>query len=420
MIDTIHLRVIELRRYPELLTTFRKYDKGSKEVVAFHNAPLQHQRFIHYHNDTGTNIVTSYSHKFVASHHYEIAYKIDYTKDCIDFNISIPKYMFGHNLKMCVKHKTDRDYNYTQGHDIKHNLKDSYSVLMRFVNQFNLKYLNVDRAHILLKRIDLCFNRFFTDKVAKSQYLFYLKGRSPKYTRSTSNNPMYKTGIYRSSRYHTCKIYDKGIEFAKHDKKKLVKLQNTDELQAIANKILRYEVEFKDSFFKRFVALELKKEASSSYLRYVKNNVGESAYNRQYKDLSVPDFNINFSPSSAGYLNKRLYGKILFRFYDFLQTFSVGNIQPDALHNKINAHNNYVRLAKIEKTTKLNDRLLKKFVDDLATYGRNKLLQAGLYPRSTYYRNIKKLKDIGFASPEIISPISFVSSLSLDDYHSHF
>lgn len=411
MLDTIHIELRNLRNYPELQNHLRQYDVGVKDTVSF--SKNLHQRFIHYANPDGVNIVTSYSHKLVASHHYEVAYRIDYVRDIISFNISIPKFLYGNNIRQFVAHKLDKDFDYYKAEDVEYNLQETFSRLQTFVKMFNNKFLRANLSDIVLKRIDFCFNRFFQNKVDKAQYLFYLKGKSIRYTRDSSNSPIYRTGIYRSSRYMTCKIYDKGEEFKKHDAKKII--HRLDKLQLVADKILRYEIEFKASIWKRYIRQELEKQTSSSYCRYLQKNFTTNV-------LSVRDwknFDLNFDNKSQYFFNKKIFMMCARKFYKFVQHHSVNSVPVDALTEKIIGYNNYCKNAPIIEK-KVSDRNLKKFVKDLNEYGRDKIFRLNLYSRSTYYRNITLLKKIGFENVEILSPCSFVNNFNFGTYHTIF
>jgi len=415
MIDTIHIRLSNLRSYPELAHTLRTYDRGVKDMVYVGNRTPQNQRFIAYHNEDGTNIVTSFRDKFVASSSYEVSYKIEYVKDCIDFNISIPKYIWGNNLRMYVTHKTHKDFDYINGASISGNLKESFRKLHEFVRMFNEKHLQAKLIDISLIRIDLCFNMFFQNKVEKNQYLYYLKSRAPRHSRNTSNNPVYRTGIYRTSKLNTLKIYDKGEEFKKNDSKKV---REPEKLQKIADKILRYEVEFKASFFKKFINTQLEDYKNSPYIKKLRERVKTNDFIYWY--LENKNLQMNFEPSSAYFYNSYLHQQAVNYFKKFLSSFKVESITEDTLQTKILRHNNYVRMNKVEKLHKINDRRLKQFVTDLATYGRERLIVMDIYPKATYYRNIKKLKDIGFDTPEIVAPLSFINNFNLEKYHDLF
>src|SRR5215203_3444987 len=78
-------------------------------------------------NRTGKFLVRSKHAKHVnTSGHYEFAYMVDYNRDFIEFNFSVPKFVYGSNVLMLVDHPGDREYTYHFCCDLEHNIQRAY------------------------------------------------------------------------------------------------------------------------------------------------------------------------------------------------------------------------------------------------------------------------------------------------------
>ncbi|MGV3540957.1 MAG: hypothetical protein ACO1OQ_14175, partial [Rufibacter sp.] len=114
MIDTVVLRIHNLRsKYEQLVKEMNlqknsgfKVSKASIETAEFErlrNIGHGMRTIIDFVeiNKTGEFLTRSeHSKKLTASHHYAFVYRVDYEKDFIEFNFSLPKYKFGTNIFM--------------------------------------------------------------------------------------------------------------------------------------------------------------------------------------------------------------------------------------------------------------------------------------------------------------------------------
>src|SRR5437868_3457585 len=124
MIDTVVIRLHDLNRYDTLVKTLqRRKNTGYKlKIGTIDSREDQRLKKAGYRdpqtrleimeiNRTGEYIIkTQVSHQVNISHHYAFTYRIDMTRDLIEFNFSIPKYKFGTNILQFVEHRRDRDY----------------------------------------------------------------------------------------------------------------------------------------------------------------------------------------------------------------------------------------------------------------------------------------------------------------------
>jgi hypothetical protein len=228
------------------------------------------------YNDTGKRKVF-YSNKiFLPSSHYYLAYKIDDIANCVDFNFSIPKYLYGTNIIQFVPHVTDRK-NYHARSDVEnfeYVKRITFDRLMAFLDFFinQLKYQQVENGKVVkytiskrdveIVRLDLCFNQYFKSFDDAITYLTYQKRIKKSYIRDNSNNHTdWGSSIFLQADTYVAKIYHKGKEYSsssgerKHheaiNKKAGKCIFPVDKLQEEADKILRYEISFKNGYISR-------------------------------------------------------------------------------------------------------------------------------------------------------------------------
>ena len=438
MIDTIVLEIHNLKQYPHLENVLLALATEHRGLI---NRP-QHEEFINY-TDTGKLLTRSKGHLYIPSSHYKSAYVIDRLRDLVIINISIPKFLYGHNVKMYVAHQMDRDFNYLQGTDLKFNLYDSFQRLHNFVNYLNKLYFTVNLVDIKLARLDLCFNQIFSSCNEKNMYLSQVKGKKVTYTTRTKKNQKFRTGIHVARTNTTCKIYDKGAEFKINDAKRLSESPNTrafvSQLQPIADKILRYEIGFKRSFFKKIVNNErhnyysyisTRNSNSSSYFGYLSKRFSEMTLINSYlgtvnanhigtkqKFAVLQDF--NFEPKSPFFFNKKLYSYAINYYRKFLRQWVISPTDLNTLSEKIDRNNSIKKVSGLSFDPIIRKNGLLRFVEDFQRHG-NTLVEQGFYTKSTYYRYLKQLDKLGYQNVQIASPIGYVDNWNLIKYHQLF
>lgn len=142
----------------------------------------------------------------------------------IQFEFSVPKIICGNNL-------------YSYGLSDVQTASDI--VRIEFQKIFNVVLPLFKDWYIY--RIDTCANYLLDGITQVRNYIEYLQKLS--YPR---REPLrYQTGIYFPSRTNTLKIYGKGPEFKKHDRKRLELFDKDNNLQLISDCILRVEIENK-------------------------------------------------------------------------------------------------------------------------------------------------------------------------------
>ena len=143
----------------------------------------------------------------------------------IRFEFSVPKVLFGNNLYSASK-------------------EDLVTACDLVCNSFRAIF-KVDIPYITewyLYRIDICANFILENEKQVEAIIRDMSDLD--YTRRNAN--IFKNeSIYFPSRVNTLKIYAKGLEFKKHDAKRILDDRKRCELQSFANKIIRCEVELK-------------------------------------------------------------------------------------------------------------------------------------------------------------------------------
>lgn len=302
MIDTVILRVHNLEKNHTLVNNLDNFttkgyetrlldvpasfmkdisEKGIKDPAII----LEELRFKNKMGKGGRYILKTKVGKHVnLSSHYMLTYFINYTKDYVEFNFSIPKYKYGTNMFLFVRHQVDRGYMFFNASTLDFNMRDSYELLMTFLKRFfhwEFIMCTVKFTDIEINRIDVCFNQVFKDKADALLYLEYQKRLKKKYARD-ENGVMrgYETSLMYVTNRFSAKIYHKGTEYERHDKKEHLKYNNekrveyfkTKSLQVFADRILRYELTLRNPFLnyihKRHIFRKKDKQWQNLYTQY--------------------------------------------------------------------------------------------------------------------------------------------------------
>jgi len=207
MIDTIKFRVSVDQN---ILTKFKK---SAFEVKKTDNN-LGSNQFNYF---TRTVNIPSYSRGINIFHDV-------YTNNLL-FELSLPKFYYGHNLLMI---------NSSEAMRIVVNL---WKVLKKEFGDFPSYEL------WLVTRIDLCYSWYLEHEKSVESLLGIIRTRN--YPRKKRAD--YASSVYASSEYSTIKFYKKGEEFEKHDYKSLRRTNpsRATELFSLSKHILRFEVELR-------------------------------------------------------------------------------------------------------------------------------------------------------------------------------
>jgi len=229
MIDTVEFVIHNLDRHTHLTEFLHRKLSGegvSKELVEKPDiSPVMKMKGVTMFHETGNQIETAYWNK-IPSYNYEIAYKIDILRDRIEFNLSIPKYMYATNVFMFLPKFNTPEYQSIIRKTVKQQFLTIYPYFRKFFQFFVNKSLSgvfVDPTLIEIKRLDLCYNFVFDTQAEAETYINYLKRARKRYFRKTGKNTQYESAIYFPQKNTTFKVYHKLPEFLKHDYRKLRK-----------------------------------------------------------------------------------------------------------------------------------------------------------------------------------------------------
>ena len=184
--------------------------------------PIVQRDYIQY-GDSGTEKSRSLSGKIhVPSSHYNIVYIINDDKEYIDFNVSIPKYLYGNNIAQFVRPVTEPRFKLYRDSKFMNQKKILFQRLMQFIDDFfeiNFPGYLLDRRFLEITRIDLCYNQVFSSKAEAMRFLNYQKKMSLRNMRIDANTMQsYKTSFMYKNRDYSIKVYHKGTEYKKNDR----------------------------------------------------------------------------------------------------------------------------------------------------------------------------------------------------------
>jgi hypothetical protein len=161
----------------------------------------------------------------VPSSYHGVTFRINENKGYIDFQLSIPKYLYGHSLAEFVPQINSERYNNQPHKAIEWEYQSGvlYKRLMDFIDvfcndlcQFFQLEAMPNKKYIEIRRIDLCFNQWFKTKTDAMRYLEHMKIINHSRYKSNQKAPTdYNTSMqYYSSTGAYFKIYHKGTEYS--------------------------------------------------------------------------------------------------------------------------------------------------------------------------------------------------------------
>lgn len=264
----------DLRANAHLVEYADQHWKGMK-MSHYDATPEEVSKYIKFKiiefNDT-RKVTVKYINRFIEpSYHYTVNYQIDPVRDCIDWQFSIPKYLYGSNVAQFVQHRDEMSqlFDGVRQTTWKNNSNQLYDRLIKFVRSFfKTTYPNVkvNFRYLEIARIDLCFNQFFDSKTDAFHFLEYVKRIRKRYLREISKNrDRYDTGVFYKNDYYSFKIYHKGTEYQANDSKEHQRINkekrrqvfDVKEYQAISDRILRYEITIRSQWMSRIFRAEL-------------------------------------------------------------------------------------------------------------------------------------------------------------------
>lgn len=208
------------------------------------------------------------------SSHYYIRFYGRPQRDHLEFNFSIPKYLYGHNVAQFVQEPNRMNSYYPFRLDEQY--KYLFNNFLKFSDYFfNFYFPFVDKEDIEINRIDFCFNQFFRNK--KDSLIFLDSIKKIKFSNSKGFEYVqgeWGTTLMKKNKYYSFKVYHKGEEFRKNDCQELKKINEDNEvnifdlslLQSESDRILRYEMTFRNSYFNYLYKTKVYKKNNSQYI----------------------------------------------------------------------------------------------------------------------------------------------------------
>jgi hypothetical protein len=210
------------------------------------NAKYKYQKRqnLHLYQFNTMNMVKSFEHKKIVlseriglrlkSSNRDINFFVNVNKGCLTCEMSIPKYLYNHNIAQFIPQANSEKYRDRYSlcsweyqsiilHKRLNDFFDSFfTELLQLLNLSmmpNYEYLSIDR-------IDLCYNQLYLSKEDALYSIGKMKTISNKVKNKLSlGTGQYATAIhYKMSNGATFKIYHKGSEFKKTDAKELQKI----------------------------------------------------------------------------------------------------------------------------------------------------------------------------------------------------
>jgi hypothetical protein len=270
MIDSIVLRLHDLKKYDPLIKRLElKRNEGyklktgkveDKELHRLRNAGYSPKQIINYleRNRTGDFIVKLQVMKQVnRSSHYAFTYFPNLTRDFIEFNFSVPKYLYGSNVLQFVLHRGEVHYKLWDNDMFQVNMENTPYYIMKFIGYFfwwEFSWDKIDFRDVEINRIDLCYNQVYKSKEDVKQAFELLKNINKKNSRDEQGTKrVYGSTIMFVTAGYSAKIYHKGPDYKKHELKEHLKINQekgfqyfqTEKFQAFADRMLRYEITFR-------------------------------------------------------------------------------------------------------------------------------------------------------------------------------
>lgn len=494
MVDTIVIRIHDLRKHHELVRFVNLNFKGSSKHTAeiprdavdeIRKSPLADDKFIvdYFRNSkTGTHIIHYKSQERLnTSGHYFFHAFENRDRDFLEFNFSIPKYKYGTNILHFARHMWDKDFVFHNHSSLMYNLNESYGLLISFIKNFFLREFSdmclIDFSCVEINRIDLAYNQVFDCKKHALEYLEYQKEIRRKHSRKDINQfREYETSLMYTTHRYSLKIYHKGSEYTKHDRKEHKRINilkgkeyfKINELQSISDKILRYEVTFRDSMLTYLYSNKLfrkscpqhkaryeiyksveasidkndriserigkisdpnKKEKYMTTHPYIKIDPKEQRIHKDIKKLlsrgrqfmltideDVERF--NSETASYGYFEQRAhFSKSLFKectkfLRSFVKEFQVSEKPSISVVSDRIDHYNATHYEKLPKNAMM------KFYELLQNNTFEDIKRKELYAKASYYRYLKRFNEIGITTNNVIDLDLICVPADLRNYHS--
>ena len=204
---------------------------SSKTSKVVNNHYLQNERMRFTDGDFVRDTIMKSNGKFrLSSSSPDVSFSINSSGGYVDFNLSIPKYLYMHNLGQFIPQIDSKNFKLKSGnfHDWQVQKHYLFERLMKFIKRFMddiFTFFNVtgfediykepDWNYIEIRRIDLCFNQIFNSKEDAFMYLEHQKKIHKKSNiKYKQIDKDFETSIaFHTAKHEYFKIYHKGSEY---------------------------------------------------------------------------------------------------------------------------------------------------------------------------------------------------------------
>lgn len=407
MIDTIVLRVHKLKeKYEYLVKSLEYLTEKDKAVIKYNTESIFKSdvgTYQYFADTSNIRFISVRNSVYNASSHYNLCYHANYERDYIEFNFSIPKFLYGTNV-----------FQFTDHSEI--NIPHIWNKLENFLNKFLNQLFPMVPSYedIEVNRLDMCLNQVFNSKDDALKFLSHQKTIKVKNARSERNrySSYGSTAIQQVSQRYSFKVYHKGTEFKKNDYKELCKHNpkgyDLDKLRDFADRVLRYELTFRKGQFnylyKQHIINDQNTMVNHNLMRLQSSKMKA---NREFiqNDLENKTFSFNlsspFDDPKADYRTLTNCFSFTFDFDLFSKCydFFIDRVNALQLSKKLSVNEIYEKLQEfsdkkkalkgrpIDLSTNVVIATLSQYVD-LAEL-------KGVIPKTTFYRYRNTLKDVG-------------------------
>jgi hypothetical protein len=327
MVDTIELRVhrigdinIHIAMFVEALRNGidKSYiDYTADDMKRIGDTPKMYKDY--YYKDTDNHYFIEVNRKGKEnSYGYSIELANLPDKDYTLIRFSIPKWLYGTNVLQFVPSGINGVSHENDNFDLRRTY-DAFFEAIDYLFKTEFMVVPIDRAHVEISRIDLCYNMVFNNKHDCKEYFEHMKTVKKKYAK-VLNSTVYGSTVAFKTRYSYAKVYMKGVEFATHDKGKLHNINKKEKIfdikniQELADRTLRYEVTFRPEYlnynFKRKVFRRKNKDWTRIKKEYNKYFNGEKADVHSNAYTVYKNMCNNRKLVKELYVLKRWYGRI--------------------------------------------------------------------------------------------------------------
>jgi len=276
--------------------------------------------------------------KIHGSNVYGISWFYDKKSKILKFDFSLPKYLYGNNIKMWLPHTRIFNFEDVDMTILSKELKKYITeVCLKFSVSNRLTELEANHIHIV--RLDFCFNYVFKNEQQRNICYYQLKEHKKKYSRDSEDtfyNFKNETIMYKASGY-SLKYYKKDIEFKKYGKKLVIGKYGIDyaeRLHEVATRTLRFEL----TLFNEKISYLLRKYIDLNYFG-VKNELStnyKSVNVKLFSYATVPTYREDFLINKEFKFNSYFLNIMLAYFYDELEQWKLNQyISDDTFNTKI-------------------------------------------------------------------------------------